>query len=180
MQSSWKSFSVKMTDPFIRLLNLLQNDQTTAVPVVDDEDSYLATVQIHDLMAWLSTQSVVAQPGGLLSLKVAHNNYSLSEIARIAEEGVGDEELARVKTRMLADWNNGMESFLGRADNLARLQAIWGDAAVANQIPGWIQAVDSDDIKRVASTYLTAENRTVIDRKPAAMLEAAANDTGKE
>jgi acetoin utilization protein AcuB len=89
IQSSWKSFSVKMTDPFIRLLNLLQNDQTTAVPVVDDNDIYLSTVQIHDLMAWLATQSVVAQPGGLLSLRVAHNNYSLSEIARIAESNNG-------------------------------------------------------------------------------------------
>ncbi|HEY9143580.1 MAG TPA: pitrilysin family protein [Arenimonas sp.] len=102
------------------------------------------------------------------------------EIARIAEDGVDDEELARVKTQMLADWNNGMESLISRADNLARLQAIWGDAAVANQIPLWIENVDSADLQRVAAKYLTAENRTVIDRKPAAMLEAAANDTGKE
>ena len=102
------------------------------------------------------------------------------EIARIAEDGVGDEELARVKTQMLADWNNGMESLISRADNLARLQAIWGDAAVANQIPAWIENVDSADIQRVASKYLTAENRTVIDRKPAAMLEAAANNAGQE
>lgn len=102
------------------------------------------------------------------------------EIARIVEEGVGEEELARVKTQMLADWNNGLESFLGRADTLARLQAIWGDAGVVNQIPGWIAAVDSDDLQRVARNYLTAKNRTVIDRKPAAMLEAAANNAGQE
>jgi predicted Zn-dependent peptidase len=31
--------------------------------------------------------------------------------------------------------------------------------------------VTSDDIKRVAATYLTDANRTVIDRKPAAMLQ---------
>ena len=102
------------------------------------------------------------------------------EIARIVEEGVGDEELGRVKTQMLADWNNGLESFLGRADTLARLQAIWGDANVVNRIPGWIAEVDSEDLQRVARTYLTAQNRTVIDRKPAAMLEAAANDAGQE
>ncbi|MBY4598722.1 insulinase family protein [bacterium BD-1] len=101
------------------------------------------------------------------------------EIARIARDGVGDEELARVKTRMLADWNNGMESYLGRADTLARLQAIWGDATVANRIPGWIEAVDSEDLQRVARTYLTVANRTVIDRKPAAMLAAPAADAGK-
>ncbi len=71
---------------------------------------------------------------------------------------------------MLADWNNGLESFLSRADTLAKFQALWGDAKVANQVPGWIQAVTSADIQRVAKTYLVAANRTVIDRKPAAML----------
>ena len=31
----------------------------------------------------------------------------------------------------------------------------------------------SDDIQRAAATYLTRANRTVIDRKPAAMLQAS-------
>lgn len=87
--AEWKNFSVRNTDPFIRLLHLFQEDQTTAVPVLDEEDFYIGTVQVHDLAGWLATQSVVAQPGGLLTLKVAHNNYSLSEIARIAESNNG-------------------------------------------------------------------------------------------
>ena len=98
------------------------------------------------------------------------------EIARIAREGVPAEELARVKTAMLSDWNNGQESFLGRADRLARLHAIWNDAGVVNKIPGWIESVTSADLQRVAATYLTRANRTVIDRKPAAMLAAPAAD----
>lgn len=91
-------------------------------------------------------------------------------VAQIAKDGVPDAELARVKTAMIADWNNGLESFLSRADSLAKFQALWGDATVANRVPGWIESVTSDDLKRVAATYLTAANRTVIDRKPAAML----------
>lgn len=96
------------------------------------------------------------------------------EIARIAREGADDATLARVKTQLLADWYNGLEMFLNRADTLAKLQTLWGDANVANQIPGWIQGVTSDDVKRAAATYLTPANRTVIDRKPAAMLAPAA------
>lgn len=95
------------------------------------------------------------------------------EIARVVAEGVSDEELSRVKTDMLADWYNGLELFLMRADTLAKLQLLWGDAEVVNKIPGWIEAVTSADIQRVARTYLTRENRTVIDRKPAAMLQSA-------
>jgi predicted Zn-dependent peptidase len=62
---------------------------------------------------------------------------------------------------------------MDRADTLGRLQTLWGDATVANQIPGWIDAVTSADIQRVAHTYLTHANRTVIDRKPAAAPAAA-------
>ncbi|MBL8244539.1 MAG: insulinase family protein [Rhodanobacteraceae bacterium] len=97
-----------------------------------------------------------------------------AQIAKIVTDGVSDAELARVKTGMLADWNNGNESLLSRADNLAIFQALWGDAKVINQVPGWIEGVTSDDLKRVAKKYLTAENRTVIDRKPKAMLADAA------
>ncbi|WP_202842877.1 M16 family metallopeptidase [Luteimonas saliphila] len=94
------------------------------------------------------------------------------EVAKIVVEGVDDATLARIKTQLLADWYNGMESFLSRADTLAKLQLLWGDANVANAIPGWIDAVTSQDVQRAASTYLTAANRTVIDRVPEAMLAA--------
>lgn len=96
------------------------------------------------------------------------------EIATVIKDGVDDATLARVKTRMLADWYNGLESFISRADTLAKLQSLWGDASIVNRIPDRIAAVTSADVQRAARTYLTAANRTVIDRKPVAMIEAAA------
>jgi predicted Zn-dependent peptidase len=99
------------------------------------------------------------------------------EIAKIVKDGVDAATLKRVKTRMLADWNNGLESFISRADTLARLQTLWGDANVVNKIPGWIEGVSSADIQRAASTYLVKNNRTVIDRKPVAKVAAAGAQT---
>jgi zinc protease len=99
------------------------------------------------------------------------------EIAKIVKDGVDAATLKRVKTRMLADWNNGLESFISRADTLARLQTLWGDARVVNKIPGWIEGVTSADIQRAASTYLVKNNRTVIDRKPVARVAAAGAQT---
>jgi predicted Zn-dependent peptidase len=96
------------------------------------------------------------------------------EIAKIARDGVDAAALQRVKTAMLADWYNKLESFMSRADTLAKLQTLWGDAHVVNKIPGWIDGVKSEDVQRVAATFLTRANRTVIDRKPAAMATAAA------
>ena len=91
------------------------------------------------------------------------------EVARIAKDGVDAQTLARLKTRLRANYVVGMEPFLARADELAKAQAMWGDAQVLNRIPGWIDAVTSADLQRVARTYLTTPNRVVIDRVPAAM-----------
>ncbi|MEI2454345.1 pitrilysin family protein [Lysobacter firmicutimachus] len=96
------------------------------------------------------------------------------EVAKVAREGVDAATLKRVKTRMLADWYNGLESFIERADTVARMQTLWGDAQVVNKVPGWIEGVTSADLQRVAKTYLTRANRTVIDRRPAAMMPGAA------
>jgi predicted Zn-dependent peptidase len=100
------------------------------------------------------------------------------EIAKVVKNGVDDATLKRVKTRMLASWNNKLESFINRADTLAKLQTLWGDANVVNKIPGWIEAVTSDDVKRTAATYLTQANRTVIDRKPVAAAAPATPPSG--
>jgi predicted Zn-dependent peptidase len=95
------------------------------------------------------------------------------EIAKVAKDGVDAATLKRVKTRMLANWNNRLENFLNRADTMAKLQTIWGDANVVNKVPGWIEAVTSADIQRVAATYLVPANRAVIDRRPVAKAPAA-------
>jgi predicted Zn-dependent peptidase len=96
------------------------------------------------------------------------------EIAKVAKNGVDSAALKRVKTSMVADWNNGLENILSRADTLAKLQTLWGDANVVNKVPGWIEGVTSADVQRVAATYLVTANRTVIDRKPVAKPAAPA------
>lgn len=94
------------------------------------------------------------------------------EIARIVAEGVPADILAAAKTKLLADYVNGLEPFISRADELAKAQLLWGDADTLNKVPGWVQAVTVADLQRVARTYLTGGNRTVIDRLPAAMAPA--------
>lgn len=89
------------------------------------------------------------------------------EIARVDREGVDPATLARIKTKMLSDYYGGMEMFLERADALAKFQTLWGDARIVNQLPARINAVTSDDIRRVARAYLTDANRSAIVRSPA-------------
>jgi zinc protease len=93
------------------------------------------------------------------------------EVARIVREGVDAATLQGLKTRMLADWYDGMEPFMDRAETLAILQAVWGDATVANRVPDLIDGVTSADLQRVAGVYLSSANRSVIDRRPDALLD---------
>ncbi len=88
-------------------------------------------------------------------------------VGRIAREGVPAGELARVKTKLESDLYSSWEQPIGRADALAVAQLFTGDAASLNTLPARIRAVSSDDLRRVASTSLTAANRTVVDRRPA-------------
>jgi len=118
----------------------------------------------------LFTVTALYKPNGSADAMLAAMD---EEIARVAKDGVDAATLRRVKTSMLADWNNRLENFLNRADTMAKLQTLWGDAAVVNKVPGWIEGVSSADIQRVAATYLVKTNRTVIDRKPAVKAPAS-------
>jgi predicted Zn-dependent peptidase len=90
------------------------------------------------------------------------------EIERVAAQGVPPAELARVKTKMRSDYFANMESFVSRADYVAIQQLLTGRAEEVNEIPGRIEAVTAEQVRRVAASHLVRPNRTWIDRKPAA------------
>jgi predicted Zn-dependent peptidase len=96
------------------------------------------------------------------------------EVKKIAAAGVPAADLARVKTKMRSDFYSDIELPINRADVLAIAQLLMGNAAAINDVPGQLDAVTSADLQRVATTYLTVPNRTVIDRKPAPAPAAAA------
>jgi len=91
-----------------------------------------------------------------------------TDVEKIAREGVPVPELKRTKTKMLSDFYSEMENLIDRADMLALRQAFVGDASQINQVPGRLDAVSVDDLKRVVAKYLTTANRSMIDRRPAA------------
>ncbi len=94
-----------------------------------------------------------------------------AQIARVVKEGVDPATLQALKTRLIADWYDELEPFVDRAEKLAVLQALWGDANVANRVPDLIEAVTAADMQRVAATYLTDANRSIIERVPDFMLK---------
>jgi predicted Zn-dependent peptidase len=89
------------------------------------------------------------------------------EVAKIAKSGVPAEELERTKTKMVSDLYSNLELPLNRATSLCLAQMFTGNAGSLNELPAKLEAVTGSDVQRVAAGYLTAKNRTVVDRKPA-------------
>ena len=88
-----------------------------------------------------------------------------AEIARIARDGVPEGELARVKTKVLADFYAGLEPRLGLAVELAQATAFAGRPEGLLEVPPAVEAVTSADLRR-AVAWLAPENRAAIAKVP--------------
>jgi len=87
------------------------------------------------------------------------------EVARIARDGVGEAELARVKTKVLADTWAGLEPRLGLAIELAQAAAIAGAPEALLDLPRLVEAVSPGDLSRAAA-WLAPERRAAIVKVP--------------
>lgn len=95
-------------------------------------------------------------------------------LQRLRRDGVEPLELARAKKLLRAQAVSSLSRnfFRGLLAGLFHLKT--GDAAKANQILSSYEAVTAADIQRVAQTYLSKENRTVVTLKPVSAEESAA------
>jgi predicted Zn-dependent peptidase len=94
------------------------------------------------------------------------------EFARMVNEDVTDEELARFKTRAKADLIRSLDSNSGLAEQLVTYQTLTGDWRDIFRYIERTDAVTKADIRRVAADVFKATNRTVArlenDAAPAA------------
>ncbi len=88
-----------------------------------------------------------------------------AEVARIAGEGVPEGELARVRTKVLADFYAGLEPRLGLAVELAQATAFAGRPEALLEVPAAVEAVTSDDLRRAAA-WLAPGARAAIAKVP--------------
>lgn len=70
---------------FFEALKLFYDQKLSVLPVVSKDNEYLGMITKDNLLAILAQLNGVKETGGLLVLEVEPRDYSLSEIARIAE-----------------------------------------------------------------------------------------------
>ncbi len=57
----------------------------SVLPVVDNENTYIGAITRNDLLRYITENSGVDNPGGIIVVEVDARDYSLSEIARLCE-----------------------------------------------------------------------------------------------
>ena len=66
-------------------LRMAHQQNLSIVPVVDNGYKYIGSITRDDLLKYMTENSGVDNPGGILVLQMEPRNYSLTEIARICE-----------------------------------------------------------------------------------------------
>ncbi|WP_439674468.1 M16 family metallopeptidase [Embleya sp. MST-111070] len=110
------------------------------------------------------------EPGELLDAYVAVCD-------RVADEGVTEAELDRVRAMLAGDWLRELSTAGGRADAIGRFTTRFGDAESIRDHLDHLLAVTTDDVHRVAREILHADNRIVLEFLPEAAEAGAGIDT---
>ena len=85
----------------------------------------------------------------------------IQEINRVALNGITEDELTKVKNRKLVDFHRTMATINGKANTIGTYELFYGDYGRLFTAPEEYEKITTDDIQRVAKTYLKKTNRTV-------------------
>jgi zinc protease len=98
----------------------------------------------------------------------------IGELDKLKVSGITERELQRAKNQFARDYILGRESNQQKALQLAHAVVIHNDIKTADGEFTIFQNITASDVKRVAQTYFTDENRTVITIMPSARATAGA------
>src|SRR5580700_10331608 len=145
-----------------RLYQTLVKDKELAVNVFCEVDEHRGPSTFNII--------VLARPGKDLK-EVEKAVYA--EVERVKSEPIADWELEKIRMTERRETAQQLQSTLFRAYVIGEMAVNFGDPNLINTRFDKIQSVGKQDIERVAKTYLTEENRTVVTTLPKPKAEAA-------
>lgn len=67
------------------VLKLMAALNLSLIAVVDEQQNYMGSVSARELLMKVSEIAMIREPGGIIVLEIAMNNYTMSQIAQIVE-----------------------------------------------------------------------------------------------
>jgi predicted Zn-dependent peptidase len=151
--------------------------ELAAVLLADGESSRLYKDLVHDraiagsVSAWtedhrgpdqFSVMTVLTDKGKLPEVEAAVEG----QLERLREVPPTPAELEKAKRQLRASFVFGLQTNMGRANQLGEFESYWGDArALANELPRYL-AVKPEDIQQAAAHWLTPARRSVVEVLP--------------
>ncbi len=96
LQQSFSAVSVKENEHFLKAVQLAGENGLSIVPVVSEENEFTGVVSYNELLRHASSFMSLNEPGGLIVLEIASNNYSFSEISKLVEQN--DAQITQLNT----------------------------------------------------------------------------------
>jgi predicted transcriptional regulator len=96
LQQSFSDVSVKEEEHFLKAVQVAADSGMSVVPVVTEENELVGTVMYNDLLKFSSEFMSLSEPGGLVVLEIASNQYSFNEISKIVE--TNDAQITQLNT----------------------------------------------------------------------------------
>ncbi len=76
---------VKYNQHLFDIIEVLEKNNLSVVPVLDEKKHYLGVITSRKLMYAIAKSATIQSTGGVIVLEINHNDYSLTEIASIVE-----------------------------------------------------------------------------------------------
>ena len=76
---------VKFDQHLFDIIEVLEKNNLSVVPVLDENNHYLGVITSRKLMYTIAKSAAIQSPGGVIVLEMNNNDYSLTEIANIVE-----------------------------------------------------------------------------------------------
>jgi len=96
--------AVSVTGHPFDALRMASEQNLNIVPVIDNTSRYVGAITRDDLLKYITENSGLDNPGGIIVLQIEPRQYSLSEIARICES----EDVTIIATQLSTDRETGI------------------------------------------------------------------------
>lgn len=90
------NLAVKMSDHFLKALQLAAENDLSVVPITDNENHFVGAITYADLLKQAAGFMSLNAPGALIVLEMDSNQYSFNEISKLVE--TNDAQITQLNT----------------------------------------------------------------------------------
>ena len=85
LQESFIQAYVKENEHFLNAVNIINQFETSVVPVINEEKEFLGVITTAELLKQLGSFAGASEIGGIIVLEMERSQFAISEISRIVE-----------------------------------------------------------------------------------------------